>query len=102
MKKSTCIIWTIIFTVVFAPLNFCFALHDNEAIGKGGAWESDDMSRKQPAVPDNEKSIEQELDKAFKKSLIVIPEPDKEDKSGDSEESGNKDSATDTSDTKGK
>ncbi len=78
MKKAIDIICVIILTIIFIPLNFCFALHDDESIGKGGAWESNDVKTEQPTTSENEKSIDRELDKSFKKSSIVIPALEKE------------------------
>ena len=77
MNKIIGIISAIIFTISFTPLN-CLALHDDETIGKGGAWKSDNIKTDQPVSSDNEESIDRELDKAFKKSPLVIPAIKKE------------------------
>jgi len=87
MIKKISIYSIIILSVCFARFSTVVALHDDEAIGKGGAWESENKTDK-PASPDSEKSIDNKMDEAFQKSPIIIPEMDKdpiEDDSNDPE-----------------
>ena len=67
-EKTSSIIYVIIFTIIFISLNFCFALHDDEAIGKGGAWGSDDIKTDHSVSSGNEESIDRKFDETFKKS----------------------------------
>ncbi|UCH82300.1 MAG: hypothetical protein JSW20_06605 [Nitrospiraceae bacterium] len=87
MKK---IIVVIILTICLTPLSFSLALHDDESVGKGGAWKSNDVSSDPTASENSEKSIDDKIDKAFQKSDIIIPSIDKEsdDLDSDSEQSG--------------
>jgi len=86
MIKKICIYSIIILSVCFARFSNVVAHHDNEAIGKGGAWESDEKTDR-PASAANEESIKNKLDKAFQKSPIIIPEIDKDPIEEDSEDS---------------
>jgi len=90
------IISTIMLTFCLTPFNMVMALHDDEAIGKGGAWKSDDIKTDQSVSSGNEESINSELDKTFKKSPIVIPalmkesdEQDADDQKSDDQDSDN-------------
>ena len=76
MIKKITIYSIIILSVCFARLSNVVALHDDEAIGKGGAWESEDKTDK-PASAESKKSIDNKLDKTFQKSPIIIPQMDK-------------------------
>lgn len=91
MKKTIGIFFTTFFIIGFIPLTFCFALHDDEAIGKGGAWKSDDIKTDQPVSSDNEESIDGKLDNAFEKSPIIIPTIEQELKDQESDDPENKD-----------
>ncbi len=95
MKKTIGIICFTIFTISCISPDFCFALHDDEAIGKGGAWKSDDIKSEQPVPSDTEESIDGKLDKAFEKSPIVIPpiEQESEDQESDNPENKEMDNA---------
>ena len=88
MIKKISIYIIIILSVCFAPFSNVVALHDDEAIGKGGAWKSEDKTDK-PASPESEKSIDRKLDKAFQKSPIIIPEMDKDPVENDSDDPDN-------------
>jgi hypothetical protein len=91
MKKTTGIICFTIFIISCISPDFCFALHDDEAIGKGGAWKSDDIKSDQPVSSDTEESIDGKLDKAFEKSPIVIPPMDQESEDQESEDQESED-----------
>ena len=73
MNKTIGIIFFTIFILSCISPDFCLALHDDEAVGKGGAWKSDDTKSDQPVSSDTEESIDGKLEKAFEKSPIVIP-----------------------------
>ncbi len=77
------VIIIIILTLILTPLSSSLALHDDEAIGKGGAWESEGVRRDQQTPSEKDTSIDLNLDKTFRKSPIVIPstepEPDQSD-----------------------
>ena len=90
MIKKISIYSIIILSVCFARFSNVVALHDDEAIGKGGAWESDKKTDR-PASSANEESINNKLDKAFQKSPIIIPEIDKDPIEEDSVDSENND-----------
>jgi hypothetical protein len=80
------IISIIMLAFCFTPFSMVMALHDDEAIGKGGAWNSDDIKTDQSVSSSNEESIDSELDKTFKKSPIVIPALTKESDEQDSDD----------------
>ena len=87
IKKISIYVIIILLSVCFARFNNVVALHEDEAIGKGGAWESEEKTDL-PISPANEKSIENKLDKTFQKSPIIIPAMEKdtiEDNSNDIE-----------------
>jgi hypothetical protein len=89
MIKNICIYSIIILAICSAPFTSVMALHDDEAIGKGGAWKSDDKTDL-PVSSASEKSIDNKLDKAFQKSPIIIPEMDKDPIEDDSIDTENK------------
>jgi len=91
MKNTIGIICFTIFIISFISSDFCFALHDDEAIGKGGAWNSDDIKSDQPVSSNTEESIDGKLDKAFEKSPIVIPPIEQELENQESDTPENKD-----------
>ena len=86
LKKISIYIIIILLSVCFARFNNVVALHDDEAIGKGGAWESEDKTDK-PASAESKKSIDNKLDKTFQKSPIIIPQMDNGPIEEDSEDS---------------
>jgi hypothetical protein len=89
MIKNISIYSIIILAICIAPVTGVMALHDDEAIGKGGAWKSNDKAEL-PASADSEKSIDKKLDQAFQKSPIIIPEMDKDPVEDDSNDTENK------------
>ena len=91
MNKTIGIIFFTIFILSCISPDFCLALHDDEAVGKGGAWKSDDTKSDQPVSSDTEESIDGKLEKAFEKSPIVIPPIEQESEYQESDTPENKD-----------
>ncbi len=78
MNKCIAIISILILTLCFVPINSTLALHDDERIGKGGAWESENVNPEKQGRTNKNQDIDSILDKTFKKSPLVIPGEQKE------------------------
>ena len=86
MKKLLFVSVVIIAVLFSLSLTVCLAVHDDETLKSGGAWQPADMNVG-PDRSDSGEKIDKMLDKSFEKSKIVIPpEENNMDKESGSEE----------------
>ena len=90
MKKILCMSVVIISILYYFSLSVCLAVHDDETLKSGGAWQPAEMNVG-PDRSDSDKKIDKMLERSFKKSEILIPPKESE----KNEETGSEESEKD-------